>query len=135
MRGRTHKGYKFVKQPPVTDGPFHLSSKTAWAGFMEDVAKVAKIPKENLGAVISEMKWSFQKKATLPLTDVTGFQTMLQQVRGLKDAESAIIIVGLPASVGRQQRKAHGAVGNHNNLEVIDNHLDDGSMYGKKVRL
>ena len=131
-RGRTHKGDKFVKQPPVTEGPFHLSSKTTWAGFMEDIAKVAKITKEDLGGIISEMKWGFQKKATLPLTDIIGFQTMLQQVRGLKDPESAIIIVRLPASVGRHQRKAHEVVGNHN--EVIDNRLDDGSMYGKKVR-
>ena len=132
MRGRTHKGDKFVKQPPVTEGPFHLSSKTTWAGFMEDIAKVAKITKEDLGGIISEMKWGFQKKATLPLTDIIGFQTMLQQVRGLKDPESAIIIVRLPASVGRHQRKAHKVVGNHN--EVIDNCLNDGSMYGKKVR-
>jgi hypothetical protein len=131
-RGRTHKGDKFVKQPPMTEGPFHLSSKTMWAGFMEDIAKVAKITKEDLGGIISEMKWGFQKKATLPLTDIIGFQTMLQQVRGLKDPKSAIIIVQLPASVGRHQRKAHEVVGNHN--EVIDNRLDDGSMYGKKVR-
>jgi hypothetical protein len=25
MKGKTHKGDKFVKQPPITDGPFHLT--------------------------------------------------------------------------------------------------------------
>jgi len=79
-RGRTHKGDKFVKQLPLTDGPFHLSSKMTWPDFVENVVKVAKITKENLGPVIADMKWSFQKKTGLPLTDVTGFQTMLQQV-------------------------------------------------------
>jgi ABC-type taurine transport system ATPase subunit len=114
----------------MTDGPFHLSSKMTWAGFIENVAKVAKITKENLVAVIAEMKWSFQKKVLLPLTDVTDYQTMLQQLRGLKDAESAIIIVALPASA-KGQGKVHQAEGSCK--ELVDNRLDDGSMYGRKV--
>ena len=57
--------------------------------------KVVKIMKEDLGGIILEMKWGFQKKATLPLTDIMGFQIMLQQVGGLKNPKSAIIIVQL----------------------------------------
>jgi hypothetical protein len=65
-----HKGDKFIKQPPLTDGPFHLSSKMTWPDFVENVVKVAKITKENLGPTIADMKWSFQKKTGLPLMDV-----------------------------------------------------------------
>lgn len=69
-RGQMHKGDKFIKQPPLTDGPFHLSSKMTWPDFVENVVKVAKITKENLGPTIADMKWSFQKKTGLPLMDV-----------------------------------------------------------------
>jgi hypothetical protein len=59
---------------------------------------VAKILKENEHTTIADMKWSFQKKVVLPLKDIMGFQTMIQQGQGLKDANSTLIIVELPAS-------------------------------------
>ena len=90
-----------MKQPPITDGPFHLNLKTSWSDFIENVAKVTKITKESAVAAVTDMKWSFQKKAAFPLKDITGFQTMMQQVRGLKDVESAIIIVVLPVSASK----------------------------------
>jgi len=83
-----------------------------WPDFVENVVKVAKITKENLGPVIADMKWSFQKKTGLPLMDVTGFQTMLQQVRGLEDIDSAIILIALPPSASRHPRKALKMEGN-----------------------
>jgi hypothetical protein len=46
MRGKTHKGDKFVKQPPITDGPFHLTRKTTWEKFRKEVADIAGIDKE-----------------------------------------------------------------------------------------
>jgi hypothetical protein len=46
MRGKTHKGDKFVKQPPITDGPFHLTRKMTLEMFRKEVADITGIDKE-----------------------------------------------------------------------------------------
>lgn len=128
-RGKTPKGDKYMKQPPVTDGPFHLTPKMTWAEFMEQLSEVANIEKENTNSIVG-MKWSFQKKSPLPLKDATGFQTMMKQVRGLKEPDTAIIIVALPPTVNRcRNDRETGGI----DLEVPENRHNDGTMYGKKV--
>lgn len=131
MRGKTHKGDKFVKQPPITDGPFHLTRKMTWEMFMAEVAEIAGIEKENFSTVCEGLKWSFQKKSPLPLKDETGFKTLMLQVKGMKDPDSAIIIVSLPPLANKCQsgRKARESEANG----FSDVLRDDGTMYGKKV--
>jgi hypothetical protein len=131
MRGKTHKGDRFVKQPPITDGPFHLTRKMTWEQFAAEVAEIAGIDKENFSIICEGLKWSFQKKNPLPLKDKTGFKTLMLQVRGMKDPDSAIIIVSLPPLANKRQsgRKAHESEAN----AFSDILRDDGTMYGKKV--
>jgi hypothetical protein len=56
---------------------------------------------------------------------------MLQQVQGLKDIDSAIILVALPPSASRRPRKALKT----DPQEIFDNRLDNESMYGQKVSI
>jgi len=94
-RGKTFKGDRYVKQPATAEGPFTISQKTTWNDFLAEVAEVAGINAENINASITSMTWSFQKKNPLPLTGTSGFKTMVQQIKVLKDPESAIILVTL----------------------------------------
>jgi hypothetical protein len=59
MRGKTHKRDRFVKQPPITDGPFHLTQKITWQNFKKEVADIAGIDKENFSTISKGLKWSF----------------------------------------------------------------------------
>jgi hypothetical protein len=132
VRGRTHKGDKFVKQPPIIDGPFHLTRKMTWERFVVEVTEIAGIEKENFSTVCEGLKWSFQKKRPLPLKDETGFKTLMLQVKGMKDPDSAIIILSLPPLANKPQsgRKARESEANH---VFSDGPHNDGTMYGKKV--
>ena len=132
MRGKTHKGDKFVKQPPITDGPFHLTRKMTWEIFRKEVADIAGIGKENFGTISEGLKWSFQKKCPLPLKDEMGFKTLMSQVKGMKDPNSAIIIVSLPPLA--KSRSKHTAYESEINA-FSDAQDDDGSIYGRKVSL
>jgi hypothetical protein len=132
MRGKTHKGDKFVKQPPITDGPFHLTRKTTWEKFRKEVADIAGIDKENFGTISESLKWSFQKKCPLPLKDKMGFKTLMLQIKGMKDPDSAIIIVSLPPLTKHQS--THKAC-EHEINTFGDTQDDDGTIYGKKVSL
>lgn len=130
-RGKTPKGDKWVKQPPRTDGPFELTRKMTWEKFTAEVAEIAHIGKENFGSICEDMKWSFQKKSPLPLKDEQGFKTLMSQIKGMKDPDSAIIIVTLPPIVNRRlsERKVSNPEANLFN----DVPRDDGTLYGKKV--
>ena len=132
-RGKTHKGDKFVKQPPITDGPFHLTRRTTWEKFRREVADIAGIDsdsdKENFSAICKGLKWSFQKKSPLPLKDETGFRTLMLQIKAMKDPNSAIIIVSLPPLA----RSGHKARESEVNVSTDTQH--DSTMYGKKVGL
>jgi hypothetical protein len=132
MRGKTHKGDKFIKQPPITDGPFHLTRKTTWEKFRKEVADIAGIDKENFSTISEGLKWSFQKKCPLPLKDEMGFKTLMLQVKGMKDPNSAIIIVSLPPLTPHQS--GHKACESEINA-FGDTQHDDGTIYGKKVSL
>jgi hypothetical protein len=103
-----------------------------WETFMTGVAKIAHIEKENImiSTVCEAVKWSFQKKNPLPLKDETGFKTLMRQVKGIKDPDSAIIIVHLPPLANRRQsEQGHKAPA----TDSIDGQHDDSTMYGKKV--
>jgi len=132
MRGKTHKGDKFVKQLPITDGPFYLTRKTTWEKFQKEVADIAGIDKENFGTISKGLKWSFQKKCPLPLKDKMGFKTLMLQVKGMKDPDSAIIIVSLPSIANRQsgQKACESEINAFSDIQH-----DDGTIYGKKVSL
>ena len=134
MRGKTHKGDKFVKQSPITDGPFHLTRKMTWEKFRKEVADIAGIGKENFGTICEGLKWSFQKKCPLPLKDEMGFKTLMLQVKGMKDPDSAIIIVSLPPLANPSCQSGHKTCETEINA-FSDLQHDDGTIYGKKVSL
>jgi hypothetical protein len=65
------------------------------------------------------------------LKEETGFQMLMSQVKGIKDPDSAIIIVSLPPLPKKRQ-----VVRNAYETEAIassDGQRDDGTMYSKKV--
>jgi hypothetical protein len=43
VRGKTHKGDKWVKQQPRTEGPFNLTQEMTWDTFLGEVSEVAGI--------------------------------------------------------------------------------------------
>ena len=131
-KGKTSKGNKYVKQPSTAEGPFIMLQKMKWEDFLDQVAHLAEIDKENIDATITSMTWSFQKKNRLPLTGVSSFNTMVQQIRVLKDPESAIILVALLAPRCRPKEQV---IMNENNLEGNDRHYEDTSLFGRKVCL
>ncbi|KAG2150929.1 hypothetical protein DEU56DRAFT_714345, partial [Suillus clintonianus] len=129
-RGKTPKGDKFVKQPPVSDGPFNITPKMSWHQFVDEIVVFANVERENID--MSSTKWSFQKKNPLPLKDAIGYETMKKQIRGMKDPDSAIIIVALttprPTKHGRQAAPVPI-------LDIPEKRQDDhdGSLYGRKL--
>lgn len=91
---------------------------------------MAGIEKENIDVAGMGMNWSFQKKAPLPLKDAIGFKTMMQQVQGLKEPDTAIIIIALPLTTNKSRRKGQAE---ENDLEVSTCLQDNGTPYGTKV--
>ncbi|KAG1728652.1 hypothetical protein EDB19DRAFT_1832669 [Suillus lakei] len=126
-RGKTPKGDKFVKQPPVSDGPFNIAPEMSWHQFVDEIVVFANVERENID--MSSTKWSFQKKNPLPLKDAVGYETMKKQIRGMKDPDSAIIIVALttPRPTKHKRQAAPVLI-----LDIPEKHQDDGSLYGRK---
>jgi len=86
--------------------------------------------KENFSTISEGLKCSFQKKPPLPLKDETGFRILMLQVKGMKDHNSAIIIVSPPPPAKHQSgHKAHKSEINAS----TDTQHDNGTIYGKKV--
>jgi hypothetical protein len=112
VRGKTHRGNKWVKQSPNSNGPFSLAHRTTWSTFVKEIAEMPGLDKENL--TVEAMTWSFQKKTVLPLTNKGKFQMMIQQIRILKDPSAAIIVINLLTP--KQGLMCH----NTNNEELTD---------------
>ncbi|KAG1718027.1 hypothetical protein EDB19DRAFT_1921441 [Suillus lakei] len=127
-RGKTPKGDKFVKQPPVSDGPFNITPEMSWHQFVDEIVVFANVERENID--MSSTKWSFQKKNPLPLKDAVGYETMKKQIQGMKDPDSAIIIVALttPRPTKHERQAAPVPI-----LDIPEKHQDDGSLYGRKL--
>jgi hypothetical protein len=102
VKGRTHRGNKYVPQEPWMMGPGALTHKVKWAGFLDLVAELSQAQKENIS--ISGMAWWWNKgssKATLPLTNEEGYQTMLQQIKASKMGDAGVIVVSMPKPKAR----------------------------------
>ena len=121
-----------MKQDPIREGPFAITQKMKWAEFLEEVVDLADIEKENINTAITSMTWSFQRKNPLPLTNTLGYDTMMQQIKVLKELEGAIVLVALPEP--KHNCKARKIV-DDNGLKVMDCHHEDTSLFGKKVCL
>lgn len=122
--GKTPKGNKLEKQEPRTEGPFSLTQKLRWDGFLDAIAMTVDEDLENLA--IEGMSWGF-KKAKWPLYNETGYHAMIQQIKTQKDPSALIIVVALPMPkvVQRKHQRRES--------EVDANVAVDDTLWGQKV--
>jgi len=106
-------------QPPITEGPFTLTQDMKWEGFLNEVADLADIKKENVDAAITSMAWGFHKKNSLPLKGASGYKTMIQQIRAVKDLNAVIIFIYL-AAPKRHCRKTRAVDSDENEGDGLD---------------
>ena len=108
--GKTHKGDKMVPQAPRRCGPFSMFRRTKWTNFLENIAAVTGIDKENL--LLPGMTWRMQGKKErdgLPLQSRDAFKAMRDILKNKTQLgkEQPVLIVHHPitttgTSRGRQ---------------------------------
>lgn len=132
--GKTIKGNKSHKQPPETVGPFDLTPKTTWKDFIRGIRKAAGLGKNRVKVMCAGMKWGMKKAGTLPLSDIRGYMTMLQQITARKDVDSLMVFVTLPPSCTPSKGHREGEKENTNGDEGRNARSDhDDTIYGQKV--
>ena len=92
--GKTHKGDKMVPQAPRRCGPFSMYRRTKWSNFLENIATVTGIDKENL--LLPGMTWRMQGKKEqdgLPLQSRDAFKAMRDILKNKARKESPVLLV------------------------------------------
>jgi hypothetical protein len=112
--GKTHRGDKMVPQAPQRCGPFSMFRKTKWSIFLENVAAVTSIDKENL--LLPGMTWRMQGKKEqdgLPLQSRDAFKAMRDILKNKTRKESPVLLVHHPiVTAGKgEQTDVEGASG------------------------
>ena len=95
--GKTHKGDKMVPQAPQRCGPFSMFRRTKWTTFLENVAAVTDIDKENL--LLPGMTWRMQGKREqdgLPLQSKEAFKAMRDILKSKARKEQPVLLVHHP---------------------------------------
>jgi hypothetical protein len=95
--GKTHRGDKMVPQAPQRCGPFSMFRKTKWSIFLENIAAVTGIDKENL--LLPGMTWRMQGKKEqdgLPLQSRDAFKAMRGILKNKTRKESPVLLVHHP---------------------------------------
>jgi hypothetical protein len=100
--GKTHKGDKMVPQSPQRCGPFSMFRRTKWSNFLENVAGVTGIDKENL--LLPGMTWRMQGKKEqdgLPLQSRDAFKAMRDILKNKTRKEQPVVFIHHPIPTGR----------------------------------
>ena len=104
--GKTHKGDKMVPQAPTRCGPFSMFRRTKWSNFLENIAAVTDIDKENL--LLPGMTWRMQGKKEqdgLPLQSKDAFKAMRNILKSKARKEQPVLLVHHPLvpATGREK--------------------------------
>lgn len=111
--GKTHKGDKMVLQAPRRCGPFSMFRKTKWSNFLENIAAVTGIDKENL--LLPGVTWRMQGKKEqdgLPLQSRDAFKAMRDILKHKARKEQPVLLVHHPIATqpgGEKQSNIEGS--------------------------